>query len=299
MPPGDEKCIEIIQKLRWKEGVRCVFCGSKEVVKRGEDKKGFQRYLCKKCKRTFNNRTKTIFDKSKLPIWEWSYIIKEHSAGRSIYSIAIDLGRKYEHVWKAAKKIKQDLLARQIASKLKVNVEMDETYLTAGEKGNRRLSRKPMKRGGTGIKGRGGLKEGKTPVIVLTERKGKSIFFVALEGLSEELVLELLETYVEKGSIVNTDDFPIYTKEIERKGYKHGIIPHNKKRFAEGNVHINNAENRFSFLKSWYRVFRGISKKYLSLWVSFFEFLLNLKTNLIGKTLAVIEKLMGSTPKNI
>jgi len=104
-----------------------------------------------------------------------------------------------------------------------------------------------------------------------------------------------LKTYVEKGSIVNTDDFPIYTKEIKRKGYKHRIIPHNKKKFAEGNVHINNAENRFSFLKSWYRVFRGISKKYLSLWISFFEFLLNLKTNLIGKTVAFIRDKRLST----
>ena len=212
MPPSDEKCREIIQKLRWKEGVRCVFCESKAVVKRGKDKKGFQRYLCKECKRTFNDRTKTIFDKSKLAIWEWFYIIKEHSAGRSIYSIAMDLGRKYEHVWKATKKIKQDLLAKQIASKLKGNVEMDETYLTAGEKGNRRLSRKPRKRGETGIKGRGGLKEGKIPIIAITERKGKSIFFIALEGLSEELILELLETYVEKGSTVNIDGSPIYTQ---------------------------------------------------------------------------------------
>ena len=66
---------------------------------------------------------------------------------------------------------------------------------------------------GTRIKGRGGLKEGKIPIIAITERSDKSAFFVALEGLSEELILELLGSYVEKGSIVNTDDdFLIYTK---------------------------------------------------------------------------------------
>jgi len=43
--PSDEKCIEMIQELRWKEGVKCVFCGSELVVRRGRDKKGFQRYL--------------------------------------------------------------------------------------------------------------------------------------------------------------------------------------------------------------------------------------------------------------
>ena len=80
----------------------------------------------------------------------------------------------------------------------------------------KRLSGAPRRRGGTKKRGRGGLKEGKTPVIVL-ERSGKSIFFVALEGLSEELVLHLLDRHVEKGSVVNTDDFPIYTAEIERR----------------------------------------------------------------------------------
>ncbi len=38
--PSNEKCIEIIRELRWKRGLRCVFCGSEKVVKRGGDKKG-------------------------------------------------------------------------------------------------------------------------------------------------------------------------------------------------------------------------------------------------------------------
>ena len=88
------------------------------------------------------------------------------------------------------------------------------------------------------------------------------MFFVAVEGLSKELVLELLNRWVEKGSTVHTGDFAIYTDEIEQNCYKHKTIPryNGKKKFAEGDVYINNAENRFSVLKSWYRTFRGISK---------------------------------------
>ncbi len=96
---------------------------------------------------------------------------------------------------------------------------------------------------------------------------------------------------VKKGSTVHTDDFAIHTDEIERNGYKHKTIPryNGKKKFAEGDIHINNAENRFSFLKSWYRTFRGMSRKCLGLWINFFQLLPNLKGNLIDKTLAVIE----------
>jgi transposase-like protein len=68
--PSDKRCVEIIQKLRWKDRVKCVFCASKSVVKRGKDKKGFQRYLCRTCGRSFNDKTKTIFDKSRLELWE-------------------------------------------------------------------------------------------------------------------------------------------------------------------------------------------------------------------------------------
>lgn len=39
------------------------------------------------------------------------------------------------------KKVKEDLLAKEIALKLRGKVEVDETYITAGEKGNKKLSR--------------------------------------------------------------------------------------------------------------------------------------------------------------
>lgn len=290
--PSDERCIEVIQELRWKGGLRCVFCGSGVVVRRGKDRKGFQRYLCRNCGRSFNDRTKTVFDRSRLKPWEWFYMIKEHSANRSVYSIAQDLKRPYNTVYYFLKRMKEDLLAREIALKLRGEVEMDETYINSGDKGEKRLPRPPRRRGGTGKRGRGGLERGKIPVIAVTERGGKTIFFVALEGLSKELVLEILERWVEKGSIVHTDDFKIY-REIEQNGYKHKTIPryNGKKRFAEGDVHINNAENRFSFLKSWYRTFRGISRRCLNLWINFYQHITNMRGNLIEKTLTVIENI--------
>ncbi|HIE14846.1 TPA: hypothetical protein EYP70_06195 [Candidatus Bathyarchaeota archaeon] len=83
--------------------------------------------------------------------------------------------------------------------------------------------------------------------------------------------LELLNRWVEKGFTVRRDDFTIYTDEIEQNGCKHKtILRYNgKEKFAEGDVHINNAENRFSFLSQWYRTFRGNRQKCLSLWINF------------------------------
>lgn len=100
---------------------------------------------------------------------------------------------------------------------------------------------------------------------------------------------------VEKGSTIHTDDFKIYTGEIGGRGYKHKVIRryNGKKRFAEGNSHINTAENRFSFLKAWYRTFRGLSRKHLNLWINLLETLINIKSNIIQKTINLLNTLIS------
>jgi transposase-like protein len=75
------------------------------VSKRGKNVSGFQRYVCNCCKRDFNDITGTVFDKSKLKIREWFYIVKEKMAGRSLYSIASDIKRPYKTVHKAFTKL--------------------------------------------------------------------------------------------------------------------------------------------------------------------------------------------------
>jgi len=82
------------------------------------DERGFQRYLCKDCGRRFNARTGTMFDGSKLEIWEWFYLMGGLVDGRSIRSIANDLRRPYNTVYRAAKKAKKSALAKEIATML-------------------------------------------------------------------------------------------------------------------------------------------------------------------------------------
>jgi transposase-like protein len=289
--PSEEKCLEVIRKLRWGRGVVCPYCNSSSIHRFGKNPKGLQRYRCKTCTKLFTDLSKTIFERTRLKLWQWFYLIKE-SQTRSLHSIALDLEKPYWTIWRNAKKLKEDLLAKKLKKKLRGSIEIDETYITVGEKGSKKLSRAPRQRGGTKIKGRGGLKEGKMPILVITQRGGNGIFIVAFEGLSQELILKLLEQWVEPGSIVNTDDFLIYTH-INTK-YEHKIVPryNGRRRFVEGDAHINHAENRFSFLKSWYRKFRGLGKKYLNLWINFFEFLLNLKMSVIEKTINLIQLLM-------
>jgi len=60
-----------------------------------------------------------------------------------------------------------------------------------------------------------------------------------------------------------------------RYSYAHDSVNHTKKEYARGEVHENRAECLFSLLKSYLRVFRGISKTTLPGYLGFFQFLRN------------------------
>jgi Transposase and inactivated derivatives len=51
--------------------VACPRCGSDHVVKRGFDARGEQRYLCRRCSRTFTSRTNRVFATTKLDHATW------------------------------------------------------------------------------------------------------------------------------------------------------------------------------------------------------------------------------------
>jgi len=116
--PPHEECRALIERARWGKGVRCAFCSSVAVVRCGTDEKCFQRYQCRDCGRRFNARTRTMFEGSKLELWEWFYLIRGRANGRSIHSISKDLRRPYNTIYRAAKKVEKNTLAKEIASVL-------------------------------------------------------------------------------------------------------------------------------------------------------------------------------------
>ncbi|MGC8937164.1 MAG: IS1595 family transposase [Candidatus Methanomethylicaceae archaeon] len=119
------------------------------------------------------------------------------------------------------------------------------------------------------LRGRGTYEKDKPPIVALVERDGGIILKVA-EELNRELIIELLDEHVEKGSKAYTDDFPMYNK---LEGYEHRKLDrYSKKEYARGDVHINTAEGVFSLLKSWLRMLRGVRKDKLWRVLKLFEF---------------------------
>ncbi len=76
----EKRCVEILCEERWPDGiVRCPFCNGDRIVVLGKYQIYFHRYKCMDCSekdgktRTFNEKTGTMYENSKLPITKWFY----------------------------------------------------------------------------------------------------------------------------------------------------------------------------------------------------------------------------------
>ena len=65
---------DLLQQVRWRDGVTCPRYRSDLTVRNGSYR-AFQRYLCKDCGRTFNDKTGTIFAHSKVALCRWLFSI--------------------------------------------------------------------------------------------------------------------------------------------------------------------------------------------------------------------------------
>lgn len=120
--------------------------------------------------------------------------------------------------------------------------------------------------------------------MTFTERRGRTRFFVK-KNLSKKDTAETLEKISEGKITVNTDEYSIYGDLDDLEVVKeHKSVNHSEEYVKDG-VHVNTTENRHSFLRSWIRTFRGVSKYYLDKYLAFFELVFNEKGNWFGKIL--------------
>lgn len=135
--PDEKECLGTLRSLRWLDGLVCVRCGSRDVVKRGFDGAGLQRYWCKACNAWFGDKTGTVFEQSRTELRVWFMLAFLMQYSISILEASKTLRMHYRTVFYMAKKLRGSIYANQILEKLNGTVEMDELYLTAGLKGKK------------------------------------------------------------------------------------------------------------------------------------------------------------------
>jgi transposase-like protein len=256
----DEKCREILTKLRWPAGVECPRCKSKRIAWIKNNKQ----FDCAECEHHFSVKAGTIFNDSHLPLTTWFtavVLLVEARKGMSANQIKRTIGVSYKTAWYLCHRIRA---AMKEAEKpmLDGTVEMDETYVGGKQRGV----------------GSGWRKE-KQIVIGLRQRGGDVRFFHARDAKSGTLAQYIKENISADVDVMMTDDFGAYPYAMEKSGVgrkRHKTINHSSGHYVDGDIHTNTVENAFSLLKrgiigSWHK----ISAKHLPAYLAEMEFRFN------------------------
>lgn len=92
--------------------------------------------------------------------------------------------------------------------------------------------------------------------------------------------MPMLRENVKLGSVVMTDEFPVYNR-VEKDGYLHEVIQHGIKEYVRGNVHTNTIEGFWSQVKrSISGTHHAVSEKHLQSYLNEFVYRYNHRSSL-------------------
>jgi len=109
-------------------------------------------------------------------------------------------------------------------------------------------------------RGRGTYDVDKPPIFTIVNRETGYTVFLVLKNL-QKVVGGIASKYIKNHAIVYTDEYVIYNNLIDHeKVIDHRTVNHGENEYANGEIHVNNNENRHSLLRRFLRIFRGVSK---------------------------------------
>jgi transposase-like protein len=270
----DEKCRELLVRLRWPNGPECLRCKG-AVVELATAK---QLFYCKECDYQFTVTAATIFNDSHLPLTKWflaTLLLCEAKKGMSANQIKRTLGVSYKTAWYLCHRIRAAMKEVE-KPMLDGTVEVDETWV-----------------GGRERKGRGWNRpdNNKEIVVGIRQRGGELRFFHASDVKAGTLAQYIKENVSTDVDVIVTNEYPAYPKAMIAAGIKggqHETIRHKDRVYVRGDVHTNTVESAFSLLKrgivgSWHK----ISAKHLAAYLDEMTFRFNRrkKANLFLDTL--------------
>lgn len=138
----------------------------------------------------------------------------------------------------------------------------------------------------------------------MIERGGKLVLHLC-DNVQQRTIQPLITAAITASTVVNTDEYAIYNR-LTEWGYGHVTVNHGDGEYARDDdgdgineVHVNTIEGVWSLLRSWLRPHRGISQRWLPLYLGFFQAMHNLRRrgqSLLGPLLSL---LLTSAPRKV
>ncbi|MCL6582541.1 MAG: transposase [bacterium] len=133
-------CYRVLRNHRWSDGIiRCPYCGQSGVTGPWTVpwESACHRYHCYSCGKEFNDRTGTIFEKSKLPLSAWFLVMYLVELGKTTLQIAREIPCNYLTALRAVRIIRNREIKLEQDRRLSGVIEVDEIYQTSGHKAGR------------------------------------------------------------------------------------------------------------------------------------------------------------------
>lgn len=109
--PDNESCLEHLEKVRWGDTPRCPHCSSDKIVPKADGGR-VGRWNCHECKSSFNVLSKTIFQKTRIPLQKWFLVIalmRNLEESLSSCQLARDLALNQKSAWNMKNRILEEM----------------------------------------------------------------------------------------------------------------------------------------------------------------------------------------------
>ncbi|MCO5249780.1 MAG: IS1595 family transposase [Chitinophagales bacterium] len=271
--------LELVSKnINENRPIHCPHCHNTEIYGHGSYK-GRRRYMCKSCKKTFNDFTGTAVDGiKKLDDFQEYLLLMIESV--TIRKAAKKLGVSMQTVFDWRHKILSALEAFN-GSNFSGIVECDDKQLDINEKGNRNLERKPFKRASDRETKRG-VSNDKISIMVASDRNDKTTMQVAKVGrIDAESVQNTIGGFISTDNILCSDSHPSIIKWAKDKHLEHHTFVASRQHVKNRCYHVQHVNSLDSRYEKWVKRFNGVSTKYLQGYLNWFVFLQKIRKSTI------------------
>jgi len=263
-----------IRESRFRNGLACIHCGSLRVKRNGTYCER-QRYLCKDCRKSFNDISGTSLSRTHSPEkWMKYFLLMVENKGKSLPKIAVELNIHVATAFYWRHKILNALRSVGHATLFGI-VESDETYVLESEKGKKGgvAHRKPRKRGGKAKKR--GISDEQVSIVVALDRNGAIFSQIAGHGrVTASQINDVMGDLLHEEAVLCTDSATNYKSFAQRNNINHEVINVRTDGYVKkGIYHILHVNRYHGELKYWLRRFDGVATRYLDNYLFWFRFL--------------------------
>ncbi len=258
--PDQDTARVYMERKRWPNGPWCPYCGESKRI--GSYKSGYHR--CNACMAFFTVRTKTVMERSHIPLHKWiygMYLLVTARKGISSLQLSKELGITQKSAWFMLQRLRE--ACKDTDGPLSGIVEADETFI-----------RDPA--GGHQV------------VLGMRERGGQTVS-APINSTAREEISRVIDHFVDSKAILHTDEHRSYIGLRSR----HETVAHSLEEYVRGNVHTNSIESVWAVLKrGLHGVYHHVSIKHLNRYLSEFTFRLN-EGNVERHTMDRIESMLA------